>query len=72
VSGLFIARRAAIPHDGSRRVITDGRIERPGNAPQDDDDLMAEVAAALSPVPEGAVDAGLRAWEIHQRREDPE
>lgn len=65
---LFIASRKAIPHDGSRRVIADGRI---GDAArQADDDLMAELGAALRKVPgeDGARDAAREAWHAHQQR----
>lgn len=46
---LFIASRAPIEHDGSRRIIADGRVKRAGTG---------EDAAALAAV----VRAGRRAW----------
>ncbi len=75
MSDLFIARREAIPHDGTHRVIADGRIGQAGKdtPAQADDELMAELGAALREVPgvNAARDAGRRAWEIHQQREEP-
>lgn len=73
MTGLFIARRF-IPHDGTRRVIADGRVERAGKdaAALDDDDLMAELGAALREVPgeDMARDAGREAWRIDQQRRE--
>ncbi len=72
VTRPFIASREAIPHDGSRRVIADGRVERAGKdaTALADGELMAELGAALRKVPgaDMARDAGREAWRIHQQR----
>ena len=68
----FIARRKAIPHDGTRRAIADGRVERAGKALASlaDDELMAELGAALRKVPgeDRAREAAAEAWRIRQQQ----
>jgi hypothetical protein len=69
---LFIARRKAIPHDGTRQIIADGHVERQDAAAAPDDDaLVAEMAEAMREVPgeETARDTGRAAWQ--QRGERP-
>lgn len=69
---LFIARREAIPHDGTRQVVADGHVERQEDAGAGpaDDALMTELSAAMRAVPGErlARDAGEEAWRIHRQR----
>ena len=69
---LHIGRCPSIPHDGSRRIIAGGRLDQAQR--QADDDLMAELAAAMRPIPgeDIARDAGRRAWKIHQQQRGEE
>lgn len=50
MSGLHIEHRGAIPHDESRRVIADGRVERTEAAAKEtavsDDELLGQLADA--------------------------
>ena len=56
-ASFFIARREAIPHDGSRRIVADGHVERrDAEARAADDRLAADLADALAAVP--VADAG--------------
>ena len=52
MSPLFIASREAIPHDGSRRAVASGHLER-------------ELTEAEQAELEAIRQAGYRAWGVH-------
>jgi hypothetical protein len=71
VTRLFIARRDRIPHDGTRRLIAGGRVERQdAEAVPEDDPLIAGLAGAARKAEEatGVRDAGREAWHARQQR----
>lgn len=70
-ASLFIARREAIPHDGSRLLVAGGRVEhQDAEARAADDRLAASLATALDAVP--VADAGHRTRTGQQQGGEPQ